>query len=72
MPKTKNTKQVRVRNLVDQTGQSGPRSFLYCPECGEHFSANKGDYFQLSPDYVFTHCAVPMWLATEERRIVRQ
>lgn len=26
---------------------------LYCPKCGEHFSATRGDYFMLKPDQKF-------------------
>jgi hypothetical protein len=40
--------------------------FLLCRVCGERGSANKGDYFTLSEDYVFTHCAKNMKLVTEK------
>lgn len=32
------------------------RPSLYCPSCGETYSATPGDYWQLSPGHVFT-CA---------------
>lgn len=53
---------VRVGDLKEQTGESGPHPFLYCEECGEECSANKTDYFLLPDDYVFRHCGYDMKL----------
>lgn len=48
--------------------------FLYCPECGEQYSATRGDYFLAPKDSEVTcrddHEPTPMILAREERRIV--
>ncbi len=46
-------KRITVADLKNQTGISGPRPVLYCAVCGETSSANAGDYFMNSPDYVF-------------------
>lgn len=59
-------KLVRVRDLPYHT--SG--SFLYCRACGEHYSADAGDYFMAKPDTVMKCCDEPMILATEHRSIV--
>ena len=50
-------------NLKDQTGVPGPHPILYCEYCGSETSANKGDYFYLTPDYSFVCCEQPMTLA---------
>jgi len=42
-----------------------PRPFLYCGVCGSRFSANKGDWWMTSDDYVFMCCGEPMILAKE-------
>ena len=55
---------VRVRDLIDQTGMVGPRPFLYCARCGAEYSANKGDYFLASPEYIF-RCCEDMQLVTK-------
>lgn len=57
--------QVRVKDLQEST-----RSFLYCGECCERYSANRGDYFALDPEQVLLCCGQPMWLATEKSEIV--
>jgi len=57
---------VRVRDLKDQIGTSGPRPFLYCETCGEESSANAGDYFMARPDTVFKCCGEPMRLVTKQ------
>lgn len=59
--------KVRVKNLPDQLGSSGPRAFLYCTECQGDYSAHRGDYFQLDPDHVMTCCGQPMLLVTAKR-----
>jgi len=55
-------KRITVKDLQDQTGQSGNRPMLYCSECGGEYSANAGDYFMASPTHVFTCCGQPMQL----------
>lgn len=57
------------RELRNQTGEPGPHPFLYCRECGEHFSANAGDYFWADGRAMIEHCGEPMILARESRRV---
>lgn len=57
---------VQVKDLKDQIGTAtSGRLFLYCLECGEEYSANKGDYFMAEPDHVFQCCGQDMILATK-------
>jgi hypothetical protein len=58
--------------LPDQTRAPFPRSFLFCPSCGGHYSANRLDYFWADPAAVITcgRSSIPLLLAREERRIV--
>lgn len=49
-------KPVRVSDLKDQIGTTGPRPFLYCPHCGQESSANRSDYFASRIDEVFRCC----------------
>lgn len=55
------SKPITVADLEDQTGTSG-RSILYCECCGSECSANAGDYFMHSGDYMFECCELPMKL----------
>jgi len=57
---------VRVKDLTDQIGEIGPRSFLYCTKCGSECSANGADYFMTRADYVFRCCNKNMILAKKE------
>ncbi len=41
---------------------------LYCTECGEHTSANPGDYWEADPETVITCCGEPVRLV--RRRVV--
>lgn len=48
--------------------------FLYCPRCGERYSADRRDYFMADPNTKF-RCGehrplVDMILAREDRRII--
>ena len=57
---------ITVENLSEKTAGKDPsraREVLLCQDCGTTYSANKGDYFQVSLDSVFTCCDVPMVLA---------
>ena len=36
---------MRYGELKNQTGTQGPRSLLWCEECGTEYSADAGDYF---------------------------
>lgn len=46
-------------------------TFLYCPSCGSHFSATRGDYFLMQDDEEivceceFEENGTPMFLARE-------
>lgn len=57
---------IHVKDLTDQIGTIGPRPFLVCPLCRDRFSANRGDYFLLSPDTLMEcmECGVPLMRVT--------
>jgi ribosomal protein L37E len=54
------TQFICVKDLHDQTGHDGPRSILYCSVCGAEESANRGDYWNIDPDHIFSCCGFPM------------
>lgn len=56
---------VQVKDLPDLFGKRGVRPMLYCELCGAENSADKGDYFNLPPDFVFECCGEPMELVTK-------
>jgi hypothetical protein len=58
-------KLIKVFDLKDQLETPYPRPILYCTECRAEYSANKGDYFMASPDYIFRHCGKPMLLVVK-------
>ena len=62
-------KQVRVADLQDQTGKPGPHAVLHCYECGSDYSANRGDYFMVSGDHVFSCCGEPMTHAVRQETV---
>lgn len=52
---------IRVRDLTDcsQDPDSNVivrKPFLLCIECGEHYSAHRGDYFLCSPARILDCC----------------
>lgn len=55
-------KPIHVSDLKDQIGKPGPHPCLYCPRCGETFSANAGDYWAVDPNRVLKHCGSNMRL----------
>jgi hypothetical protein len=72
MAKTKRVKQakvVRMADLKDQRGP-GPHPSLHCDECGGDYSANRGDYWMLNDEHVFTCCGVPMRLVLRITHLV--
>ena len=56
---------VKIKDLKDQIGTTGPRSFLYCRRCGNESSGNAGDYWNAKPEYVFKCCNSNMLLVTK-------
>lgn len=56
---------VKVKDLKDQIGMQGPRPFLKCFACGAEYSANKGDYWDRDPEYVFKCCGRLMHVVTQ-------
>ena len=45
--------------------------FLYCPMCGNEYSASSGDYWNLPDDYVFKcECGEEMKLAEKTINII--
>ncbi len=65
------TRSVRVQDLKDQSDTPMPRPVLYCPECGQSFSAHRGDYCFQPPDHVFRCCRKPMQIGTLTTRFQR-
>ena len=51
---------VRVKDLQDHIGKTGPHPLLLCCVCGGEYSANVGDYFLVSPETVLKCCGLPM------------
>jgi len=60
-------KAIRKLDLKDQTGTRGPRPFFLCPKCGNEYSANRGDYFNVPDNHVFKCCGVNSRLVTARR-----
>lgn len=56
---------IKVKDLKDQIGTTGPRPFLYCLRCGNESSVNAGDYWNAKPDHVFMCCGANMLLVTK-------
>lgn len=63
---------IRVSDLPNLTGtkRTEPDPFLYCEVCGDHYSANAGDYWAVPKDHVFTCCDEPMRLVREVTQLV--
>lgn len=59
-------KQVRCKDLKNQLGTPDPRPILLCNACGQEYSANSGDYWNVDPDYVFKHCGKNMRLVIKK------
>lgn len=38
----------KIGNMRDQIGVNGAREVARCPKCGETYSANRGDYWNLA------------------------
>lgn len=54
---------VRVRDLPDSTRDAkGNQIFLWCQECGQEYSPQRGDYFAMAPDDV-------MYCENEDHRL---
>lgn len=58
---------IRVRDLTDcsqgivsNVVPRKPILFLLCLDCGEHYSAHRGDYFLRSPASILDCCGRPM------------
>ncbi len=59
---------LKVKDLKNhQTGITGLHPVLYCPYCGDEYSANKSDYFMLSEslELVCRNCGVDLVIATK-------
>jgi hypothetical protein len=63
---------IHVKDLPDLTGtrRSEPDPSLFCQNCSCSWSANKGDYFNLPKDHIFTcsECKEPLMLV--RKRVV--
>lgn len=61
-------RKITVGQLKDQLEMKTPRPILKCMDCGQEFSAHKGDYFQLPDSHVFIceACDIPMRLVTKQ------
>lgn len=62
---------IRVKDLKDQVNTPFPRPSLYRERCGEHYSANKGDYFMADPDTIMKCCQKPMALVVRRTVLTR-
>lgn len=58
-------REVTIKDLKDQILTSD-KSLLYCFGCGVEFSANKGDYWNIPENHIFTHCGENMQLVTKK------
>lgn len=56
---------MKVKELHDQIGTTGPRPILYCSICEGEYSANAGDYWSCSDDTVLTCCDEPLLLVVK-------
>lgn len=70
-------KELTYGDLKDQTGTTGPRPFLHCPECSAEFSANAADYWDRDKRAVIFCCTclvagaqVPLLRVLRETRLV--
>jgi hypothetical protein len=64
------THGVRVQDLKDQINTPHPRTTLHCFECGQSFSAHRGDYFAADPEHLFICCDKPMQLVVKRTQYV--
>lgn len=53
-----------IKDLEKQY-EMGIKCCLYCLNCGAENSADPGDYFYVSSEYVFICCEEPMALVTK-------
>lgn len=60
---------IKVKDLQEQINTSYPRPLLFCTKCRAEYSANRGDYFSTSPEYVFKCCGRNMLLVTKRTAI---
>lgn len=66
-------KELTYGDLKDQTGTTGPRPFLHCPECGSEFSANAADYWDRDKRAVITcHVCLAAGSQVPLRRVLRE
>ena len=55
----------KVSNLRDQIGMQGNRPIMVCRVCSAEYSANKGDYWDVKEEHIFTCCGQPMQIVTK-------
>jgi len=61
---------VRKKDLSDQIlNKKRVSEFLFCSICGAEYSANSGDYWNLSDNYIFNCCDESMQLAVKHTEI---
>ena len=65
------TRKIEIENVVHTREQT--REFLYCSKCGTRFSANAGDYFDVSDKYIFKcNCRARIILAASTEVITER
>ena len=60
---------IQVKDLENQIGVGLPQDtlpLLCCFNCGGEYSANSGDYFNVSPDYILRCCGMNVQLVTKQ------
>jgi len=55
----------KVSNLRDQIGMQGARPIMVCRMCGAEYFADKGDYWNVKEEHIFTCCGQPMRIVTK-------
>lgn len=67
------------RTLYSELPENAYGAFLYCPRCGGHYSATRGDYWNMDPNQTIVcrgergarHRPVCMFMAREITQIVK-
>ena len=62
---------VKIKDLKDQISTKNVRDVLWCPECGNEYSANAGDYWNCKADKeLICDCGEPFLLGHFVRQFI--